>query len=353
MKKLCAALAFIFLILCMSVYTGAYADSDGRPTPWEDSGLKVCVAETFSEFEDADIDLMESYLWFSPDYAAATKWEDGRYVITDSPMIERYAFRIASEAMGQALTQEEQDGALGMGFYIENNTSQDFYAGPYMVGTSANAVVAQGRPLYLVGLDGNITKAEDSEGMGMALIPSGFRGHIVFFKEDLTGAGGTGDIPAGNYIGYPGFELVYSSVDASKNESIVLDNVFFFGYDFEDSLRELIDQPVQSDYPVPSPNQTDAASTPEPSSAGQPGQSEQPEQPEQTATSGAQLENSSSAAIDTPNGSGGNARPSYEPEQLQSDGGLIWYILGAAAILCAAAAVIIIMVRKNKAKPQK
>lgn len=58
MKKLCAALAFIFLILCMSVYTGAYADSDGRPTPWEDSGLKVCVAETFSEFEDADIDLM-------------------------------------------------------------------------------------------------------------------------------------------------------------------------------------------------------------------------------------------------------------------------------------------------------
>lgn len=235
MKKLCTILTLVCLAMCMAINAYAAVDADGRPTPWEDPELKVSVVETFSEFEDAEIDIMESYLWFSPDYATATKWEDGRYVITDSPMIERYAFRFVTDVMGQGLTQEEQDGALGMGFYIENNTSQGFYAGPYMVGTSANAVVAQGRPLYLVDLEGNITKAEDTEGMGMALVPSGFRGHIVFFKEDLTGAGGTGDIPAGNYIGYPGFELVYSSVDASKNESIVLDNIFFFGYNFEDN----------------------------------------------------------------------------------------------------------------------
>ena len=337
MKKLCTILTLVCLAMCMAINAYAAADADGRPTPWEDPELKVSVVETFSEFEDAEIDIMESYLWFSPDYATATKWEDGRYVITDSPMIERYAFRFVTDVMGQGLTQEEQDGALGMGFYIENNTSQGFYAGPYMVGTSANAVVAQGRPLYLVDLEGNITKAEDTEGMGMALVPSGFRGHIVFFKEDLTGAGGTGDIPAGNYIGYPGFELVYSSVDASKNESIVLDNIFSFAYNFEDKSRELIDQAVQSDYPVPEPAEPEASPTAEP------GQTEQ---------SGQNQSAASTAGADTPgtDSTSETQSPALTENPSESDGSLLWYIVGAAVILCAAAVVIIVMVRKSKGK---
>lgn len=343
MKKLLATLILVCLMLCTSISAYAAVDADGRPTPWEDPELNICVVETFSEFEDAEIDIMESYLWFSPDYATATKWEDGRYVITESPMIERYAFRFVTAEMGQSLTQEEQDGALGMGFYIENNTSQGFYAGPYMVGTSANSVVSQGQPLYLVDLDGNITKAEDTEGMGMALVPSGFRGHLVFFKEDLTGAGGTGAIPAGNYIGYPGFELVYSSVDSSKNESIVLDNVFFFGYNFDNKSRELIDEAVQSDYPVPSPVDPTQPPVDEPtqspdSEPAQTSQNEQTSKPENT-----------SEAESTDNI---QASPS-SPDNTETDDNLVWYIVGAVLILCAAVIVIIVMIRKTKGKSQQ
>ncbi len=330
MKKLCVVMVLTCILMCAAIGANAAADASGRPTPWEDSKLKICVAETFSEFEDAEIDILESYLWFSPDFASAAKWEAGRFVITDSPSIERYAFRFITGEMGQALMQEEQNSALGMGFYIENNTSQAFYAGPYMVGTSANAVVAQGRPIYLVDLEGNITKAEDTEGMGMALIPSGFRGHVVFFKEDLTGAGGTGDIPEGNYIGYPGFELVYSAVDASKNESIVLDNVFFFGYDFNDKARELIDQPVQSDYPAPQPDESSPSPSAEPEQTEEIVPTQQPETQAPASSTDAPLP-SSSGQIDS-----------------SQNGGLGWYILGAALILCAAAVIIIVMVKKNK-----
>lgn len=126
-------------------------------------------------------------------------------------------------------------------------------------------------------------------------------------------------------------------MDASKNESIVLDNIFFFGYNFEDKSRELIDQAVQSDYPVPEPAEPEASPTAEP------GQTEQSGQTQSAA---------SAAGADTPgtDSTSETQSPALTENPSESDGSLVWYIVGAAVILCAAAVVIIVMVRKSKGK---
>lgn len=331
MKKLLSFLTVLSLTLGLAITGNAAADPDGRLLPWEDANLKICVAETFSAFEDKDIDILESYLWYAPDYPEATKWENGKYIITDCALKERITFRFITE-MGGQISEDEQKTASGLGFYIENNTSKTLYAGPYMVGTGGNAVVSQGKPLYLVDLNGNIAKAADDEELGMAMVPAGFKGHLVCFMDDLTGASGTGALPESNFIGYPGFEFVDIEVDASKNESIVLDNVFFFGSEIQDVERELIMNP---DVPETQPPQTAPAQTE--TAAPSPTQSAQTVQaPSQSASAATQA-----------------AQPSVSPspeDEEQADSSLIWYIVGAAVILAAAAVITVVLVKKQKSK---
>lgn len=333
MKKLLSFLTVLSLTLCLAIAGNAAADPDGRPLPWEDASLKVCVVETFSAFEDKDIDILESYLWYAPDYPEATKWENGKYIITDCALKDRITFRFITD-MGQQISEDEQKTASGLGFYIENNTKQTLYAGPYMVGTGGNAVVSQGKPIYLVDLNGNIAKAADDEALGLAMVPAGFKGHLVCFMEDLTGASGTGALPESNFIGYPGFEFVNIEVDASQNESIVMDNVFFFGSELRDVERELIMEP---DVPETQPPQTSPAQT-------------------ETAAPSPTL-NTQSAAVQTTqapssdSASTANAQPSAGSSaqgEEQADSSLIWYIAGAVVILAAAAVIVVVLVKKQK-----
>lgn len=231
-KKL-ITIAVCLLICIGSVFVMAIPlDSQGRQTPWDSQSIKITVAETFSEFDNGAIQPDQEPFWTG---AASSEWPElawkkGVLVFTNAPIPSeesptRFSFRIQTDEMNESSAK----GSTGIGFYIENNTANPQNIGFYMIGAASCLKSANGTPLYFITTNGQyvISTVGESE---MAIIPPGTKGYVMAFYEDMQNLWADGQTYDGaDPIKMPGFELVNLKIDKSKGESVVIDNVFFFG----------------------------------------------------------------------------------------------------------------------------
>ena len=196
-----------------------------------------------------------------------------------------------------------------MGFYVENNTEQPQSIGFYMVGQSSCLKNKNGTVIYFISQSGECfpSTVTDSE---MAIVPPGEKGYIITFYEDMMNLWSNDPYsPDIDEVKMPGFELTNLLVDGSKGETVVIDNVFFFGPGCTDNNNGII--------------RTEA----------EPAVTDEPEQT-QDAPSAQVTESATEQAV--------------KPGETAS---VFWYV-GAAAVLIAAIAAAAIILRGKSGKKQ-
>lgn len=240
MKKIAAVFVVIAGLFC-TAYAGI--DEAGRLTPWDSEDIKINVAETFSDMADGDIVWDDGGFWTGTAFYEwpDAQWQDGRLVFTDFMGMDdgaatRMTFRIQTNQMGASSAA----GSTGMGFYVENNTQQPQSIGFYMVGQSSCLKNKNGTVIYFISQSGECfpSTVTDSE---MAIVPPGEKGYIITFYEDMMNLWSNDPYsPDIDEVKMPGFELTNLLVDGSKGETVVIDNVFFFGPGCTDNNNGII-----------------------------------------------------------------------------------------------------------------
>lgn len=314
LKKYIVSAAAVVLLAFLCVPASALE------TPWDSKDIHINVAETFSDMQNGEVVWDQGIFWTgTPFYEwPAAKWQDGQLVFTDFMGLDsgedtRMTFRIQTNEMSLA----EASGSIGMGFYVENNTDKEQSVGFYMVGMGCCLKNKNGTSIYFFSVDGSRTESVvgDAE---MAIIPPGQKGYVVAFYEDFTNLWSSDAYnPDTDPVRMPGFELTNLRVDGSKGETVVLDNVFFFGSGCVDNNNGIITVNTE-----PGQN-TPGAETPAPEET----QSAQPEQTEPAQAS---------------------PDASVRPEKSGING--MYIAAGVIAVLAVAAVVIALIAGKKKEK---
>ena len=184
-------------------------NKDGK-IEWDDDKAGFWTGSIFYEWPDAE-------------------WRNGQLVLTNFPGLDksRMTFRIQTKEIQNVSAA----GSVGVGFYVENNTSRVQSIGFYMVGGDKCCLKneAGSKILFISKNTDEITefRATDKD---MAMIPAGEKGWVLSFYDQFTNLWSSAPYdPATNPIRMPGFELTNLIIDQSKGETVIIDNVFFFG----------------------------------------------------------------------------------------------------------------------------
>ena len=266
---------FMLLVAFLMVFSTANAEEQ-TINPLKDESIKVHIAETFSDRADGVIvwDDAASGFWTGSIFFQwpEAEWKNGQLVMTEFPGLEdsRMTFRIQTNEMPQA----DINGSVGIGFYIENNTAVEQNVGFYMIGSSSCLKNKNGTTLLFVNLDGSVTASEVTDN-SMAIIPPGAKGYVLGYYEDFQNLWSSEPYsPEVDKIAMPGFELTYLLIDGEKGESVVIDNVFFFGEGCADNNQQQLISRTFAEPTLPAPNETQTVTESETVT----------EQPQETAT---------------------------------------------------------------------
>lgn len=240
MKKILLAM----LIFVMVISTVTFAA--GRETPWDNNKVNICLAESFSDREDGPItwDDGDAGFWTGTAFYEwpDAQWKDGQLVMTNFPGLNgggdtRMTFRINTNEIQNVSAV----GSVGVGFYVENNTANVQSIGFYMVGVGCCLKHDVGKKITFISTSGKKTDYTVGN-KDYAMIPAGEKGWIIGFYEDFDNLWSSDpytDI-ADDPIRSPGFELINLLVDGDKGETVVIDNVFFFGKDIAESHSDIV-----------------------------------------------------------------------------------------------------------------
>ena len=255
MKKILLLITVVLILTC------TVASAAARPTPWNDTNVKIQVAETFSDKVDGTItwDDESSGFWTGSIFFAwpEAEWRGGQLVMTNALELEdsRMTFRIQTSEMPRA----DIGGSIGIGFYIENNTKYDQSVGFYMIGSSSCLKNKNGTKLIFVDLYGNITESVVTDD-SMAIVPAGAKGYVLGYYDDFMNLWSSDAYsPDKDKIAMPGFELTKLIIDGEEGETVIIDNVFYFGTDCADNNSEgIIARTFLEPDPTPTPEPTPA-----------------------------------------------------------------------------------------------
>ncbi|MBR3751097.1 MAG: hypothetical protein IKK58_04930 [Clostridia bacterium] len=252
----------ILVILTVLALTFTLASAQERDNPWNSTDIKIQIAETFSDRADGTIiwDDESSGYWTGSIFFAwpEAEWRGGQLVMTNALELEdsRMTFRIQTSEMPRA----DIGGSIGIGFYIENNTKYDQSVGFYMIGSSSCLKNKNGTKLIFVDLYGNITQSVVTDD-SMAIVPAGAKGYVIGYYDDFMNLWSSDAYsPDKDKISMPGFELTKLIIDGEEGETVIIDNVFYFGTDCADNNSEgiiartfLEPDPTPTVEPTPAP----------------------------------------------------------------------------------------------------
>ena len=194
-------------------------------SPWSDTEIKINVYGTLD-------DIQEQNLHYS--YQAVMELDSGRIMVTQS---EDTWLGCHVDLQSQYSTA----GALGAGFYVENNTNDKVCIAPviYAGRESFPSKRDEGEPLIVYDMNSRFCEDTVVQEWGTYELYAGFKGYIAMPLESY-GVYSQADINAVGIRYAPG---------ASFNQgegNIVFDNFFLYGYDIEDNNSELIEREVMN-----------------------------------------------------------------------------------------------------------
>lgn len=129
-------------------------------------------------------------------------------------------------------------GAIGLGFYFENNLSNSMYVKPCIYGNGIDASIIEGEPCILV----DATTFEETEKAigiyGTISLPAGFKGYVMvpFTALSFTGAANITKIAI--------MFTTSSNKLENSNEYLLYDNFFIYGSGIEYNNEEEVHIPA-------------------------------------------------------------------------------------------------------------
>ena len=222
--KRAISVAAILVLLAALLGTMSMAEMQWT-SPWSDSSIKINVYGTLD-------DIQEQNLHYS--YQAVMELDSGRIMVTQS---EDTWLGCHVDLQSQYSTA----GALGAGFYVENNTNDKVCIAPviYAGRESFPSKRDEGEPLIVYDMNSRFCEDTVVQEWGTYELHAGFKGYIAMPLESY-GVYSQADINAVGIRYAPG---------ASFNQgegNIVFDNFFLYGYDIEDNNSELIEREVMN-----------------------------------------------------------------------------------------------------------
>lgn len=209
-------------------------------TPWNNPNIKINVYESF--------DNLENRILKAKDYVSKSNsgiecaFQDGKLVITKN----RYG-EWSYVVLNHGTAVPDTTGATGLGFYVENNLSNDTYITGKIFGDGIEAVSVSGMPFMMVDAE-TLEETPDSLGLyGTIFLPAGFKGYVMIPFSSI----GEPPLEAGKYV--PG-ENTYANItkvafnfttEHNKNlsidgENLVFDNFFIYGKEIEYSNESAV-----------------------------------------------------------------------------------------------------------------
>ena len=222
--KRAISVAAVLVLLAALLGTMSMAEMQWT-SPWSDSSIKINVYGTLD-------DIQEQNLHYS--YQAVMELDSGRIMVTQS---EDTWLGCHVDLQSQYSTA----GALGAGFYVENNTNDKVCIAPviYAGRESFPSKRDEGEPLIVYDMNSRFCEDTVVQEWGTYELYAGFKGYIAMPLESY-GVYSQADINAVGIRYAPG---------ASFNQgegNIVFDNFFLYGYDIEDNNSELIEREVMN-----------------------------------------------------------------------------------------------------------
>jgi len=223
--------------------SGGAIDAFGRILPFENDTVKI--------YKITDLDLFENdtpivtggknvngkVTLLGQENPEEIHITDGRVVISSAlgknrNGIARFAINLTDPLMSSAQSQAKL--CDGVGIYVENNTDSEIVLNSFNGSSSSHILSKNDGVGYFITLEGKCTAhtlASSPSGdhpQGIA-IPAGAKGYAIFFVDDLSLSSTGSYDPSKAPIIRAGVRLNNAKVDPDKNQSIVLDDPFFFG----------------------------------------------------------------------------------------------------------------------------
>ena len=220
--KRAISVAAILVLLAALLGTMSMAEMQWT-SPWSDSSIKINVYGTLDDLSDQ-----------SKDLSASTRVElnSGKISVTKSEA----TWLGTSFALN---SQHSTQGALGAGFYVENNTGYSVWIIPRLFAGSGKDSI-EGKPLFVYDAQEKTCLDTAVQSYGTYQLKSGFKGYIALPFESF----GVSEDAIINTVG-----IKWCPVNTSFNEQdgdLVFDNFFLYGYNIEDNNAGLIEREVKS-----------------------------------------------------------------------------------------------------------
>lgn len=220
----CAICMMLCWMLCIG---GSLAATEAPVSPWSDKDIKVNVYSTLEEMENKS--LLTG--------AGVAEIKDGKYVITASST----AWYATSEA--KLNSPVSLKGALGAGFYVENNTEKGVYllCTVWIDNIRWNCGAQnEGQPFTVYDAEQKSSAAKTVGANGTWMVPAGFKGYVALpFAAYKNSNGKT--ITDDSKV--TGIGALWGGGALSSGE-VVLDNFFIYGYDVEEHNDGIISREV-------------------------------------------------------------------------------------------------------------
>lgn len=223
MKKAVSVIAVLMILTAFFCVTSV-AEAQ-QASPWSDKNINVNVYGTLDDLSDQTKKISDKTSIELTSGKITVLKSEGTWIGANFPLKSTYSTK----------------GALGAGFYVENNTDSSIwivpvlYAGREMGPTASD----KGKPLIVYDMVNKVYSNTAVQDWGTFQLHAGFKGYIALPFESY-GVTGEANITAAG--------IKYSpSADFGEGEGgIAFDNFFLYGYDIENKNSEMIEREVIS-----------------------------------------------------------------------------------------------------------
>lgn len=244
-KSISVILCLVMLLSCISfLQPAAINAAPGISTPWNDSSILAHVYDDLNDIPDQNITFSNA--------GVTGKIENGQLKITSNT---NGSWQTAHINLGNGI--KDITGAIGAGFYFENNLTTSMYIIPIFNGENLTTSTKQGDPVALVNAAGVQTDTTFGA-YGTISLPVGFKGYIVVpFTSLYNDKAGGANLTAGNHTtagdGFANFTTLSIKFSSSSNtfdigdEYLLYDNFFIYGKDVTAKGMDLLNLTRPSD----------------------------------------------------------------------------------------------------------
>ena len=211
-----------------SVLSLTFKTGNAGRTPWSNPDIKINV---YGSFDDCADKVLDSADYVSKSNGVECAFRNGQLVVT-----KNQSGTWSSVVLKHGTAVPDTTGAIGLGFYVENNLSNSMYVCGKIFGNGIDMQAAQGQPFIRVNAE-TLEEVPDTVGIyGTISLPAGFKGYILIPFSSI----GEPPLEAGKYVAgenkYANITNVALKFTTSNNtnlsidgENLVFDNFFVYG----------------------------------------------------------------------------------------------------------------------------